>query len=111
MIRMTRLPVGKYHDPRPRFAKHARYLEPVFPSVLDAAIWDVECLPPRSLQDSGCVAGFPRTVFRGAARAHLALCQIQNAGAMPALRHLEQSTATSLLHIVAMRGNGQNVER
>ena len=52
-----------------------------------------------------------RTICGTAARAHFALRQIEDAGAMASLRHLEQRAAAGLLHIVAVRGDGQNIER
>jgi hypothetical protein len=38
------------------------------------------------------------------------LRQIKNAGPLPALRHLQQRATAGLLHVVAVRGYGKNVE-
>ncbi len=39
------------------------------------------------------------------------LRQVEDARALPALRGLQQSSAASLLYIVAVRGDGKNVQR
>jgi hypothetical protein len=58
-----------------------------------------------------CLGCLPRTIFGSAARPHLALRQVENAGATSALCHFEQRSAAGLLNIVTMRGNGEDVER
>ena len=54
--------------------------------------------------------------FRGAqlgrsARAHLALREIENARAMPGARRLGERAAAGELDVVAMRGDGEKIDR
>ena len=110
MIRMPPLPIRQNDHPRPRLTNHARHLQPVLPSILNATVRDVECPPPTHTQNLGSVGGFARAVFRRAARPHLTLRQVEDAGALPALRGFQERTAAGLLDVVAVRGDGQNVE-
>ena len=55
------------------------------------------------------ILGFRSALCSGAAGPRLALGQVQDAGLQAERAHLEQRAAAGLLHIVAMRGNGQNV--
>src|SRR5262249_38721378 len=43
-------------------------------------------------------------------RTHLATSQIENARAIPVLCHLQQRAAAGLLHVVAMGGDGQDIQ-
>src|SRR5208283_3846774 len=61
-------------------------------------------------EDASRFVSFARTIFHGATCAHLSLGQIEDGGASTALGHLEQSGAAGLLHVVTMRGDGENVE-
>ena len=106
MVGMPSFPVGKNHHSRPLLAKHTNHLQPVFPGVLDPAVGNVESFPPRDAENLSRVGRFLGTIFGGAARSHLALRQIEDAGAIAALRHLEQSAAAGLFNIVAVRGDG-----
>ena len=67
--------------------------------------------PPRRAQYFRCVRSLASAIFGAAPRSHLALGQIENPGAVSALRHLEQRAAAGLLHIVAVSGQGKNIER
>jgi hypothetical protein len=49
-------------------------------------------------------------IFGGTARAHFPLREIEDAGPLPALRHLQEGTAASLLDVVSVRGYGKNFE-
>src|SRR3954468_24159423 len=111
MVRMSTLPVGKYHHARFEQANDARYLQPIVPGVLHAAIGNVERVTPRHLQDARSFGGFAAAIVSGAARSHLAARQVEDAGARPALCMLQQRAATGLLNIVAMSGDGENVDR
>ena len=57
----------------------------------------------------GFQGGLTGSLFRAAACAHLAFGEIENAGTMTQLRHLQEGATAGLLHIVAVGGNGQNV--
>ena len=53
--------------------------------------------------------GFAGAIFGAAARSHLALGQVENAGAVAALGHLEESASAGLFYVVAMRGQGEKI--
>jgi hypothetical protein len=63
------------------------------------------------LQKLGRLGRFAGAVGGAAARAHLAASEIEDAGAEAATRVLEQRATARLLDVVAVRGNGQYVER
>src|SRR3954454_23894861 len=111
MVRMSTLPVGKYHDARFQQANDARDLEAVVPRVLHTPVGDVERVAPSHLQDARSFGGFAPAIVGSAARTHLTACQVEDAGAQPALCMLQQRAATGLLYIVAMSGDGENVDR
>src|SRR6266581_2549574 len=52
----------------------------------------------------------PSADLRSAARPHLARSQVENAGLVAELSHLQQSAATSEFHVVRMGRNGQEIE-
>jgi hypothetical protein len=111
VIRMAAFPVGKNQHARTLLAEDADDLQPVLPGVFDAAVRYVECLPPCDFQNSRRLGRLARAIFGRAAGAHFALREVENAGAVAALGHLEQRAAAGLLYIIAMRGEGENVER
>ena len=88
-----------------------RHLQPILPGILDAAVWNIERTPPVCAKNFRRIRRFTRAIFGGAARSHLALRQIENAGALAALCRFQQCSAASLFHVVAVRGNGKDVER
>ena len=92
-------------------ANYARNLQPVFPSVFDAAVGDIERLPPGNAQDFRRLCRLACSIFCRAPRAHLALSEVENAGPVSAVGHLEQGPATCLLNVIAVRGNGEDIER
>src|SRR5439155_22651652 len=107
---MASFPVGKYHYSRFLLADDAGNFQAIFPGVFDAGVGNIERLAPGNTQNFCRFFGFAGAVLDCAARAHLALGEIENAGAVAALRHLEQRAAASLLYVVAMRGDGEDVE-
>src|SRR5215471_1305802 len=110
VVGMAAFPIGKNHHPRTLFADHAGDFQAILPGVFHAAIGNVQGLPESNLEDPGGVGGFTRAVFGGAARPHFALREVEDPGAQSALRHLEQSAAAGLLHVIAMSGNGQDIQ-
>src|SRR5580700_7113570 len=103
---MAPLPVWQNNHSWSRLANHVCDPQPVLPGVLDAPVRNVEGPAParaQNLRRIGCLA---RPIVGGPARPHLALRQVEDAGALPALRSFQQSAAASLLHVVAMRGDG-----
>ena len=63
------------------------------------------------VQDASGVGGFCGALLGGAARSHLALGEVEDAGAMAVLGHLEEGAAAGLLHVVAVGGDGEDIER
>ena len=111
MVRMPPLPVRKEDNAGASLADHSRNLQPVFPRVLDAAIGNIERLPPAHAQDFCRVFGFARAAFCAAASSHFALREIENAGAMALPGRFEQCAAAGLFYVVAVGGYGKNVKR
>src|SRR4030088_3214490 len=111
MIGVPAHPVGQHHDARPRLPNYSCDLQPVFPCVLNAPVGNVKGLAPTYAKNFGRVVGFTGAIVGGAARAHLAFGQVEDAGPVSELSHLEQSAATSLLNIIAMGGDSENIER
>src|SRR5450631_106819 len=107
---MAPLPVGKNQDPRTLLAEYAGDLQAILPGIFDAAVGEIERMAPGNFQDARRVRRFAGTVFGGAARPHLALREVEDSGAVSALGHLEQSSAAGLFYVVAVRGQGENVE-
>src|SRR6266481_971740 len=101
---MAALPVGKYQHPRTLLAKHADDLQAVLPGIFDAAVGNIEGVTPGNFQDARRLRRFARAVFGGAARPHFSLREVEDAGAVSALGHLEQSSGAGLFYIVAVRG-------
>ena len=111
MIRMPTFPVRQNHHPWPGLADDAGNFESVLPCVLDPAVRDVE-RPALADAENACrIGGLARPVFRRATSAHFALSKVEDAGALPALRHFEQRTAAGLFYVIAVRRNCQNIQR
>ncbi len=110
VVGMAALPVRKDDHLRPGLADRARDLQAVLPGVLHAAVRDVERAAPPDAQDARRLFRLARTVLGSAARAQLALGEVEDAGAMAALRHLEQGAAAGLLHVVTVSGDGEDVQ-
>src|SRR5579862_7418870 len=108
---MPPLPVGQNHHARASLANHARNFEAILPSVFDASIRNVERSPPNRAKDFCRIRRLTRALFRCAASSHLALREIENADALPALRGPQQSASAGLLYVVAVSGDGHNVKR
>src|SRR5208337_5596797 len=101
---MAPLPERKNQHPRTLLAEYADDLQAILPGIFDAAVRNIESVAPGNFQNARCFGRFAGAVFSGAARPHFALREVEDAGAVSAFGHLEQSSAASLLHIVAVRG-------
>ena len=106
---MAPLPVGKNQHPRTLFAEYASDLQAILPGIFDAAVGKIERVAPGNFQNARRLRRFAGAIFGAAARAHLALREIQNAGAISALGHLEKSSAAGLFDVVTVRGQGEKV--
>ena len=109
VIGMPRLPVRQNHHPRAQLAQYARNLDAIFKGVFDRAIGQVERLPPANAEQLRRFCRFRGPFFGAAARAGLALRQVQNRCAQSARRHAQQCAAAGLFHVVAMGRDGQNI--
>src|SRR5438270_9763513 len=107
---MTSLPIRKNHDSRAHLADYPRNFQPVLPGVFNSSIRNIKGLAPSDAENSGGFGSFGSSLFGGASRAHLTTSKVENARAAAKCGHLQQSSTTGLLHIVAMRGNGQNID-
>src|SRR5208282_942273 len=107
---MATLPIGKNEHSRTLFTKYASDLQTILPGIFDAAVGNIERVAPGHFQDARRLGRFAGAIFGGTACPHFTLREIEDAGAVSAFRHLEQSSGASLLYVVAMRGQGENVE-
>ena len=107
---MPALPIRQNHDAGTRLADDARHFQPILPGVFDSTVWNIKRPAPPRAENSCRVRGLAGAIFSAAARAHFTLRQVENAGALPALRHLQQRSAAGLLHVVTVRCNRKNVE-
>ncbi len=110
MIGMPSLPIRKNHHARTHLADYACHFKPILPGIFDAAIGNIESAPPACAENPCCIGGLAGAILCRAACAQLALRQIENAGPLTALRHLQQRATAGLLYIVTVCGNGENVE-
>ena len=110
MVRMPTLPIGQNHDPGSRASNHARDFQSIDPSVFDSSVGDIESLSPLRAEKPRSFAGFAFTVFGGSSCSHFAAGEVENSCAPALLRHLQQGAATGLFHIVAVRGDCQDVQ-
>ena len=110
MIRMTSLPVGQNYHSRPLLADYARDFQPILKRVLNTSVGNVKRLPPRHAEYLRSFFSLSRAVFRGAARSHFSLGQIEYASPASALGHLQQCAAAGLFDIVAVGRDCQNIQ-
>ena len=107
---MASLPVGKNQHARPLLAEDADNLQAILPGIFDASVGNIEGVTPGDFQDARRIGGLASAVFGGAARSHFTLREVEDAGAVSSLGHFEQSSAAGLFYVVAMCGQGENVE-
>jgi hypothetical protein len=110
VIRVPRLPVGQNDHPRPQPAQHGDDLQPVLPGIFDAAVGQIERLAPADLEDAGGGRRLLCPLPGRAPRAGLAAGQVEDPGLEAEGAHLQQGAAAGLLHIIAMGGDGQDVD-
>src|SRR5580658_921647 len=99
---MTPLPIGKNQHARTLLANNANHLQAILPSVFNASVGNVESRAPRNFQNARGLGGLAGAVLHGAARSHFSLRQVENAGAISALRHFEESSGAGLFHVVTV---------
>ena len=91
-------------------AKDGGYFEAVFQGVLDVAVREVEGFAVGYVEEAGCGVGFGFAVGGGAAGAGFALGEIKDAGAPASGVHGEESASAGLLDVVAVGGDGEDVD-
>src|SRR5512133_2522049 len=106
---MAALPVGENHDAWFQGADHAGDFQAIVPGVLDTAVRDVESVTHTYFQDAGGFGSFAGAIVSGAARSHLAASEVENGGALAAFGGFEQRAAAGLLNVVAVSGDGENI--
>src|SRR5579859_7439931 len=107
---MPALPIRKNNHSRALLAYDSRNLQSILPRIFHPAIGNIECLPKADLQDSSSFVCLASPVLGCATSAHISLREVQDSGAVALLRHLEQSAAAGLFYVVAMGGNGKNIQ-
>src|SRR5882762_11913511 len=108
---MASFPVRQDQDPRASFSDYVRDFQPVLPGVLYAAVGNVERSAPGDPENPICGFSLSRSVFSRAARTHLTLGQVEDAGALAALRYLQQRAAAGLFDVITVGSDCQNVYR
>src|SRR4051794_24147400 len=108
---MPPLPIGQNHDAWARLPNHRSNLQPVIPGVLDATVRNVQRPPPADAKNVCGIISLAFPIFSAAPRTHFAAREIKDACPLPAFRSLEQRAAAGLLHIVAVRGNSEDIQR
>src|SRR6266568_983190 len=109
VVGMARLPVRQDDYARTNTTQNVDNLLPVVESVFDCAVGQVECIAPAYAQQSGSLGSFAAAIFRGATASGFTSRQIENRSAKAARGHAQQGSAAGLLHIIAMRRNGQHI--
>src|SRR5439155_4354257 len=109
VVGVAALPVRKDNDARTQPAKHRSYLQAVLISVLDIAIRKVEGFAVGDIEDACSSRGLCGTMGSGAPGAGFALSKVEDAGAPAVGVHGEERASAGLFHVVAVRGNGENV--
>ena len=90
-------------DPRERRAGARR--------VLDRGVWKLEVLARAAPDDLRGAVGLLSAQLGRAARAHLALREVEDGGALSQLGRLDQRAAAGELDVVTMRGDGEDGDR
>ena len=111
MVGVAALPVGKDDDAGTQAAQDGGDLEAVFVGVLDVAVGEIERFAVGDVEDAGCGFGFGGALGGGAAGAGFALGEVEDAGAPAAGVHDEEGAAAGLFDVVAVGGDGEDIER
>jgi hypothetical protein len=111
VVRVAALPVGQDDDAGAQAAENSCDLETVLVGVLDVAVRQVEGFAVGDVEDAGSGSSFGGTVCGSAAGAGFALREVENAGAPAASMHGKQSASAGLLDVIAVGGDGEDVDR
>ena len=74
---MAPLPIRQNHHPRTRLSNHACYFEAVLEGVLYPPVGNIESASPLNCKNLRRLGSLARAVVGRAARAHLALGQVE----------------------------------
>src|SRR5712692_2987993 len=110
VVGMASFPIGEDDGFGAELADSQRKAELVLASGLNVRIGDAQRLAVAYAEQLCSLGGFPGAGFRSAARAHLTRRQIQDAGLVAALRHLEERAAAGQLDVVRVGGDSEQVQ-
>ncbi len=110
MIGMPSLPIGQDDRFRLKLANHRCQPQLVLPKGLHVRVRHAERLAPLHAEQLGRLRRFFRSQFRRPSRSHLTCGQVQDAGLVACLRHLQKRSAAGQLHVVRVRRNRQQVQ-
>ena len=110
VIGVASLPIGQNDDAWTQTAENGSDLEAILVFVLDIAVGKVEGFAVSDVEDAGCRRGLGCTVGRGAAGAGFALSKVEDTGTPAVGVHGQQSTPAGLFDVVAVGGNGEDVD-
>ncbi len=110
VVGVAALPVGEDDDAGAEAAEDGGDLEAVGEGVLDVAVGEVESFAVGDIEDAGGGVGFGFALGGGAASAGLASREVEDAGAPAARVHDEERATAGLFYIVAVGGDGEDVD-
>ena len=110
VVGMAAFPVRQDDGARAQRADAAGQGQLVVHAQLEVRVGQAEIFAVRDAQDARGGGGFAAASFLGAARAHLAFGEIEDAGATAEAARFDQRAAAGELDVVRMRGDGQQVE-
>ena len=111
VVGMTSLERRRDHDARPEAADRPHEQLTRRRRVLDPRVGQPERLARAAADDLGGTLRFLPPQLGRAARAHLALREVDDRRALPRLGRLDERAAAGELDVVAMRGDGEEVDR
>ena len=111
MVRVATLPVRQDDDAGAQAAEGSCDLETVLVGVLDVAVRQVEGFAVGDVEDTGSGGSFGGTVGRSAPGAGFALREVEDAGPPAASIHGKQRASASLLNVIAVGGDGEDVDK
>ena len=111
VVWMASLPVRQNHHTRTHLSQNVDNLLSILQRVLDRAIRHIERVTPAHSEQPRRFCGFAGPVFSSTARPGFTACKIEDRSPKPACRHPQQGTPARLLHIIAVRRNGQHISR
>ena len=110
MIRMTAARRRSDHHARTQSAQHLHQLRARVVVIADARIGEAEILAHREPHHARCRLRLGRPQRRRAARAHLALREVENAHGVPGVHGTDEGAAAGQLGVIPVRSDGEEGE-